>query len=47
MNAESKIDCVLAHLQIAKKKEEVYVAFQHQLKLPNKCPLLLNMRLLG
>ena len=47
MNAESKIDCVLAHLQIAKKKEEVYVAVQHQLKLPNKCPLLLNMRLLG
>ena len=47
MNQESIIDCVEAQLQFVSKKENVYVAFTNQLKLPNACPLLLNMRLLG
>lgn len=47
MNADSQIACVCATLQIAHRKEDVYVAFHSQLKLPNACPLLLNMRLLG
>lgn len=47
MNADSHIACVKATLQIAHRKEVVYVAFHSQLKLPNACPLLLNMRLLG
>lgn len=47
MNADSIIECKKAQLYFGNKKEEVYVAFQPQLQLPNACPLLLNIRLLG